>query len=121
MLSKSKKLSTFSKNKKLSMFSKNKKLSMLPKRKTTSNRIRTLDRKSKTKTNQPIFIFNYNYDNNYYKYKNNKTFNSSKKEITMKSQNSKLIKKIKIKTTKLNKEKKFPGYYNLIKQMQIIP
>ena len=78
-------------------------------------------KKRKDEKNQPIFIFNYKYDNNYYKINNNKSFNSSKKIITHQKEDKKRIKtnysikKAKKKNyIKLNQEKKFPGYYNLI-------
>jgi hypothetical protein len=61
--------------------------------------------KKKSKKHSPIIIFNCKYNNNYYKCNNNKTVNDkSKKNLT----------KIKFGITKLNKEGKFPGYYNLI-------
>jgi hypothetical protein len=61
--------------------------------------------KKNSKKHSPIIIFNCKYNNNYYKCNNNKTVNDkSKKNLT----------KIKFGITKLNKEGKFPGYYNLI-------
>ena len=81
---------------------------------------KTLNKKiKKGKKNQPIFIFNYKYDNNYYKI--NKSVNSSKKIIPDKKEDKKGIKRnySKKKTKKknitiFNQEKNFPGYYNLI-------
>jgi uncharacterized membrane protein SpoIIM required for sporulation len=72
------------------------------------------------KKNQPIFIFNYKYDNNYYKI-NNKSSNSSKQKILTcnnkkgksKTKNQKKEKTLRI-ITKPNEEKKWPGFYNLI-------
>ena len=70
--------------------------------------------KAKTRNNQPIFIFNYKFDNNYY----NSKFNSSKKNLNyndkLKSNNRKKTKKYNQPISKMNKELKFPGYYNLI-------
>ena len=70
---------------------------------------------SKSRKNKPIFIFNYNCNNNYFKDKN--SHNSSKKslfnisEIKSKNTFNNILQK---KKPKLNEEKKFPGYYNLI-------
>ena len=70
--------------------------------------------KAKTRNNQPIFIFNYKFDNNYY----NSKFNSSKKNLNyndkLKSNNRKKTIKYNQPISKMNKELKFPGYYNLI-------
>ena len=78
------------------------------------------DKKGKNaKNNQPIFIFNYKYDNNYYKI-NNKSYNSSKKVLTCNNKRGKSKKKTqkKEKTFKIiskpNEEKNWPGFYNLI-------
>ena len=73
-------------------------------------------KKSKSKKNQPIFIFNYKCQNHFGKDK--KSHNSSKKDIyniskikfENKTNNNICLKKI----PKLNEEKKYPGYYNLI-------
>ncbi len=70
--------------------------------------INKTSKKKSIKKKQNIFIFNYKYNNNYYKENNN----SSK--IILKKKNIKKQSKSKAKTTKLNIEKKFPGYYNLI-------
>ena len=59
--------------------------------------------KKNSKKHSPIIIFNCKYNNNYYRCNNNKTVND-KSSLT----------KNKFGTTKLNKEGKFPGYYNLI-------
>ena len=70
--------------------------------------------KAKARNNQPIFIFNYKFDNNYY----NSKFNSSKKHLNyndkLKSNNRKKTVKYNQPISKMNKELKFPGYYNLI-------
>ena len=64
-----------------------------------------IKKKSEIKNNQLLFIFNYKYNKNYFNSSKN-TFNKSKK--------IKKKKKIRNKNIDLNKEKKFPGYYNLI-------
>ena len=75
----------------------------------------------KMRNNNPIFIFNYKYDNNYYKINNgnNRSPNSSIKILTpAKERPNKTINDNKYNDKKeeirLNKEKKWPGYYNLI-------
>ena len=63
---------------------------------------------------QQVFIFNYKYNNSYYNINNN----SSKKSLKhYKNYNKKFIKgksKLNNAISSLNKEKNFPGYYNLI-------
>ena len=73
-------------------------------------------KKNKLKNTKPIFIFNYKYGDNYY---NNNSFMKSKKIYNHKSKSKTIINKIRLKTvkikkSKINKEKQFPGYYNLI-------
>ena len=89
------------------------------KRNKKGNDKKKVDKKGEEKgkrNSQPIFIFNYKYDNNYYKV-NNRTINSKK---TLKNYSKMNIKTIKQNSSKiysirkLNKENKFPGYYNLI-------
>ena len=85
-----------------------------------SNKTKIIERKimkkkAKGSKHQPIFIFNYKYNNNYYKY-HNKSYNSSKKTLDI-PKNKSIYKKKKIvrfNVPKLNKEQNFPGYYNLI-------
>ena len=80
--------------------------------------IKKVDVNKKMKTNNPIFIFNYKNGNNYYKFNNNLVDYTSKKAVNKKTnckirtltKGTNLSKSI----TKLNKEKNFPGYYNLI-------
>ena len=70
---------------------------------------------------QPIFIFNYKYNNKFYKYsgnginssKNNINDNQKKNIYNINKKSNKIISPKK-NTSKLNKEKSFPGYYNLI-------
>ena len=105
-----KKKKTFEKSKTVQLNSNNKK-------------IKTLKKKGikKNMKYQPIFIFNYKYDNNYYKINRKKSDkNTSSKIIFNKKGKSKLFatrnnKSFKNKNTKLNKEEKCPGYYNLIR------
>ena len=71
-------------------------------------------KKNKLKNTKPIF--NYKYGDNYY---NNNSFMKSKKIYNHKSKSKTIINKIRLKTvkikkSKINKEKQFPGYYNLI-------
>ena len=68
----------------------------------------------KKKKPQQIFIFNYKYNNSYFNINNN----SSKKSLKhYKNSNKKLFKgksKLNNSISSINKEKNFPGYYNLI-------
>ena len=75
-----------------------------------------------TNNNQPIFIFNYKYGNNYFKCNNKSKKKSLKRfgnkniyktQILNKNKKRKSLKNNNT-NTKLNKEEKFPGYYNLI-------
>ena len=85
------------------------------------NKIKKLTKKlavnKKKKSNQPIIIFNYKNGNNYYKCNDNSK-DCSSKAINKKTNNKyKTLNKRTIvnkNTIKLNKEKSFPGYYNLI-------
>ena len=65
----------------------------------------------------PIFIFNYKYDNKFYNNDINSKNNlksKKKNDIYNIKKKSNKVKKSKKAITKLNKEKNFPGYYNLI-------
>ena len=72
------------------------------------------------KNNKSIFIFNCNYDKNYYRYKNKSFKIHSTKKCIFKDQeqyeSSKANRKKKIRknVNNLNEEKDHPGYYNLI-------
>ena len=83
-----------------------------------SNKTKIIERKimkkkAKGSKHQPIFIFNYKYNNNYYKYKK-KSYNSSKKGLYKNKFSPKNKNLTRNYVSKLNTETNFPGYYNLI-------
>ena len=71
--------------------------------------------KKSIKKNQPKFILNCKYNNNHNKYKNKSSSKTVFKEENhnIKDLNNK-SKSLKVRAEELNKEKNFPGYYNLI-------